>query len=287
MNNRGQKLGWVITGSGHFFEECLDFMSSLGEFDLFVSKAAEEVVRMYKKKNPSFPAKTRVFRDTTASSAPVGLFYKNYYHTLVVAPATSNSIAKFVAGISDNLATNIFASENYKLIDITEGSQNAKIKIYSYESLTCPHCAHFHTKIYPLLKKDYIDTGIVKIYFKHFPLDLAALNAAKIVQCVKKEKKLSFLNHLYKTQESWVKGKKIEDINQNLKKIVKQFEINENDFDKCLALEDVENYILNSRIDAVKKFKIESTPTIIINDKVFKDDLEYKNLKRMIEKLIY
>ena len=79
MNNRGQKLGWVITGSGHFFEECLDFMSSLGEFDLFVSKAAEEVVRMYKKKNPSFPAKTRVFRDTTASSAPVGLFYKNYY----------------------------------------------------------------------------------------------------------------------------------------------------------------------------------------------------------------
>ena len=109
MNNRGQKLGWVITGSGHFFEECLDFMSSLGEFDLFVSKAAEEVVRMYKKKNPSFPAKTRVFRDTTASSAPVGLFYKNYYHTLVVAPATSNSIAKFVAGISDNLATNIFA----------------------------------------------------------------------------------------------------------------------------------------------------------------------------------
>ena len=104
-----KRLGWVITGSGHFFEECLNIMSNLGEFDLFVSKAADEVIRMYKKKKASFPKNTRIFRDTTASSAPVGFFYKNIYHTLVVAPATSNSIAKFVAGISDNLATNIFA----------------------------------------------------------------------------------------------------------------------------------------------------------------------------------
>ena len=110
INNskNNKKLGWVITGSGHFFEECLDIMSNLGEFDLFVSKAADEVIRMYKKK-ANFPKNTRIFRDTTASSAPVGFFYKNIYHTLVVAPATSNSIAKFVAGISDNLATNIFA----------------------------------------------------------------------------------------------------------------------------------------------------------------------------------
>ena len=184
------------------------------------------------------------------------------------------------------LSINSFAGENYKLSDITEGNENAKIKIYSYESLTCPHCATFHAKIYPLLKKDYIDTGIAKIYFKHFPLDLAALNAAKIAQCVNKEKRISFLEHLYKTQESWIKGTNIEDINQNLKKSVKQFGLNEDDFDKCLAFEDVENYILNSRIEAVKKFKIKSTPTIVINDKIFKDALEYKNLKKILEKLI-
>ena len=184
------------------------------------------------------------------------------------------------------LSINSFAGENYKLSDITEGNENAKIKIYSYQSLTCPHCAIFHAKIYPLLKKDYIDTGIVKIYFKHFPLDLAALNAAKIVQCVSKEKRISFLDHLYKTQESWKRGEKIEDINQNLKKSVKQFGLNEDDFDKCLAFEDVENYILNSRIEAVKKFKIKSTPTIVINDKIFKDALEYNNLKKILEKLI-
>ena len=184
------------------------------------------------------------------------------------------------------LSINSFAGENYKLSDITEGNENAKIKIYSYQSLTCPHCATFHAKIYPLLKKDYIDTGIVKIYFKHFPLDLAALNAAKITQCVNKEKRISFLDHLYKTQESWIKGTKIEDINQNLKKSVKQFGLNEDDFDKCLAFEDVENYILNSRIEAVQKFKIKSTPTLVINDEPFKGTLEYKNIKKMLEKLI-
>ena len=184
------------------------------------------------------------------------------------------------------LSINSFANENYKLSDITEGNENAKIKIYSYQSLTCPHCADFHAKIYPLLKKDYIDTGIAKIYFKHFPLDLAALNAAKIVQCVNKEKRISFLDHLYKTQESWIKGTKIEDINQNLKKSVKQFGLNEDDFDKCLAFEDVEDYILNSRIEAVQKFKIKSTPTLVINDEPFKGTLEYKNIKKMLEKLI-
>jgi len=184
------------------------------------------------------------------------------------------------------LSINAFAGENYKLNDIIEGNENAKIKIYSYQSLTCSHCASFHTKIYPLLKKDYIDTGIAKIYFKHFPLDLAALNAAKIAQCVNKEKRISFLDHLYKTQESWIRGEKIEDINENLKKTVKQFGLSEDDFNKCLAFEDVENYILNSRIDAALKFKIKSTPTLVINDEPFKGTLEYKNIKKMLEKLI-
>ena len=184
------------------------------------------------------------------------------------------------------LSINAFAGENYKLSDITEGNENAKIKIYSYQSLTCPHCAGFHAKIYPLLKKDYIDTGIAKIYFKHFPLDQAALNAAKIAQCVNKEKRISFLDHLYKTQESWIRGEKIEDINENLKKTVKQFGLSEDNFNKCLAFEDVENYILNSRIDAALKFKIKSTPTLVINDEPFKGTLEYKNIKKMLEKLI-
>jgi dihydromethanopterin reductase (acceptor) len=100
------RLAWAVTGSGHFFDECLEFMRGLPDVDLFVSKAAAEVIRMYKSR---LPAEIRIFRDTTASAAPVGLFYEDVFHTLVVAPATSNTVAKFVYGISDTLATNVFA----------------------------------------------------------------------------------------------------------------------------------------------------------------------------------
>lgn len=103
------RIAWALTGSGHFFTECLELMHEIGELDVFVSKAAAEVVRMYKHDLAMLPDATRVFRDTTASAAPVGGFYHRAYHTLVVAPATSNTVAKFVHGISDNLATNVFA----------------------------------------------------------------------------------------------------------------------------------------------------------------------------------
>jgi dihydromethanopterin reductase (acceptor) len=102
------RWGWALTGSGHFFKECLAMIRELDEVDLFVTRAADEVIRMYKQKM-ALPKSTRVFRDTTASAAPVGNFYYGIYHTLVVAPATSNTVAKCVFGISDSLATNVFA----------------------------------------------------------------------------------------------------------------------------------------------------------------------------------
>jgi flavoprotein len=105
----GKRLAWALTGSGHFFTECLDLMTRLQGFDVFVSRAAAEVIRMYKSRVEGLPVDTRIYRDTTASAAPVGLFYEGVYHTLVLAPATSNTVAKCVAGISDTLATNVFA----------------------------------------------------------------------------------------------------------------------------------------------------------------------------------
>jgi flavoprotein len=102
------RWAWVLTGSGHCFAEALDLLRGLDHVDLFVSRAAAEVVRMYRK-NVSLPAGVRLYRDTTASAAPVAMFYHGVYHTVVVAPATSNTVAKCVLGISDNLATNVFA----------------------------------------------------------------------------------------------------------------------------------------------------------------------------------
>jgi flavoprotein len=102
------RWGWALTGSGHFFKECLAIVRELNDVDLFVSRAAAEVIRMYRQ-NFDLPKSMRIFRDTTASAAPVGAFYYGTYHTLVLAPATSNTVAKCVYGISDTLATNVFA----------------------------------------------------------------------------------------------------------------------------------------------------------------------------------
>lgn len=106
---RRPRFAWALTGSGHDFLPCLDLIRRLGEVDVFVSKAAAEVIYMYTRDRRPFPPEIRVIRDTTASAAPVGRFYKGWYHTLIVAPASSNTVAKCVWGISDTLVTNVFA----------------------------------------------------------------------------------------------------------------------------------------------------------------------------------
>ena len=167
---------------------------------------------------------------------------------------------------------------------IVSGNQNAKITIIAYESLTCSHCANFHKDVYPSLKKDFIDTGLVKIEFRHFPLDIAALNASKISLC-KQDQSLEILEKLYSNQQAWIKGKEIEDVNKNLKKFLKNagFDI---DFEKCINNKEIEDYVLNDRIEGTKNFKVNSTPTIIINNEKFEKSLNYKNLKKTLEKLI-
>ena len=175
-------------------------------------------------------------------------------------------------------------SANAEIKRIVSGNQNAKITIIAYESLTCSHCANFHKDVYPSLKKDFIDTGLVKIEFRHFPLDIAALNASKISLC-KQDQSLEILEKLYSNQRDWLKGKGIEEVNNNLKEFLKNagFDI---DFEKCINNKEIEDYVLNDRIEGTKNFKVNSTPTIIINNEKFEKSLNYKNLKKTLEKLI-
>ena len=178
----------------------------------------------------------------------------------------------------------INAESPNKIKRISIGNNNAKITIIVYESLTCSHCANFHINVLPSLKREYIDTGIAKIEFRHFPLDVAAFNASKIAQC-KNDGKSEILNSLYLNQPKWIKGKTIEEVNKNLKK----FLVSENikvDFNTCTTDKDIEDFVLNDRIEGAKKFKVNATPTIIINDKKFEKSLNYKNLKKSLEKLI-
>ena len=167
---------------------------------------------------------------------------------------------------------------------IISGNENAKITIIAYESLTCSHCANFHKDIYPKLKKDYLDTGLAKIEFRHFPLDIASLNASKVSQC-KPNQSLEILESLYSNQQAWVKGNTIEELNNNLKNFIlkKGFDL---DFEKCINNKEIEDFVLNDRIEGTKTFKINATPTIIINNKKFEKSLNYKNLKKSLEKLI-
>ena len=182
------------------------------------------------------------------------------------------------------ISTKIFAMDSKNIKDITEGNINARVEILIYESLTCPHCATFHKEIYPDLKKDFINKGLVKIQFKSFPLDIAALNASKIAHC-KNDGKSDILHFLYNNQNKWMIGENIDQINSNLEKIIKKENL-EIDFNQCINNKKIENHILEERIESVKKFEINSTPTLIINNKKFSKPLTYKNIKKAIEKLI-
>jgi len=167
---------------------------------------------------------------------------------------------------------------------ITVGNKDAKITIIAFESLTCSHCANFHKEVFPDLKKEFLDTGLAKIEFRHFPLDIAAFNASKISQC-KNDGDAKILESLYANQQKWVKGTSVEDATKNLEKFLTNqgFEI---EFESCLNNKKIEDFVLNDRIDAAKKFKVNATPTIIINNEKFEKTLNYKNLKKALEKLI-
>jgi len=173
---------------------------------------------------------------------------------------------------------------NAEVKPIIDGNSDAKIKLVVFESLTCSHCANFHKNIYPELKKDFIDNGSISIEYKNFPLDIAAFNASKIAHC-KNDGNSDVLHYLYENQRQWVKGSSIEDANKNIKDLIEKSEFGIN-VDECLADKSVEDHILEDRINGVKKFKVEATPTLIINGEKFENPSNYKKLKKYLEKLI-
>jgi protein-disulfide isomerase len=177
--------------------------------------------------------------------------------------------------------SNLNAEEVKRII---VGNKDAKITIIAFESLTCSHCANFHKNVYPELKKEYLDTGLAKIEFRHFPLDIAAFNASKIAQC-KNDGDADILESLYANQQKWVKGSSIEEANKNLQIFLKNegFSI---DFESCVNNKNIEDFVLNDRIEGAKNFKVNATPTIIINNEKFEKKLNYKNLKKALEKMI-
>ena len=165
------------------------------------------------------------------------------------------------------------------------GNSDAKVTVKVFSSLTCPHCADFHISIYENLKKDFIDKGLVKFEHHAFPLDLAALNAEIIVRChVNNDEKFKLLKKIYEKQKDWAIGSDINKINDSIKKIGAELNLEDKKMSKCLNDDKAQDDILNQRIDAQKKYKIESTPTIVINEKKYTGKSNYEQFKKAIEK---
>ena len=169
---------------------------------------------------------------------------------------------------------------------IVVGPDNAVVKIKVFSSLTCSHCANFHINVVPKIRDKYVKSGKVQLIFIDFPLDQAAFNASKLLHCLDQKKQITFLDAIYENQNKWTSGSEIEQINNNLKKMVKDLGISNIQFDKCLNDDIIGDKILNARIDGQKKYSINATPTIIINEKKFEDIANFKNIEKRIEKLI-
>ena len=169
---------------------------------------------------------------------------------------------------------------------VSIGKDDAPVEIKIYSSLTCPHCADFHTNVLPKIKSKYVETGKVKLILIDFPLDELAFNASKLLHCVDTKDQISYLDTIYETQSEWTSGTSIDKINDNLRNIVQNFGVNQEKFDKCLNNQKVEDRILEGRIYGQKRYSIESTPTIVINDKKLNTEASFKNIEKKIEKLI-
>ena len=168
---------------------------------------------------------------------------------------------------------------------LSVGQSDAKVTVKVFSSLTCPHCANFHTKIFYKLEKDFINEGKVRFEHHAFPLDLAALNAEIVVRChVDNITKIKLLGRMYEKQKIWAAGSDINKINKSIKKIGSELNLDDVKMNECLKSEEAQDSVLNQRIEAQKKYKIDSTPTILINEKKYDGKIDYKQFKKAIEK---
>ncbi|OUW74093.1 MAG: hypothetical protein CBD76_01190 [Pelagibacteraceae bacterium TMED216] len=188
----------------------------------------------------------------------------------------------FILIIIFGFNNNVFTSENLFL-----GDSQAKITVKVFSSLTCPHCADFHSEVFEKLKNEFIDKKIVRFEHHGFPLDLAALNAEKILRCTNsKEKSFSLLNKIYRDQNKWAIGTDINKINVSIMEIGLKANLNKDKMKNCLIDEKIQDQILDERIEAQKKYKISSTPSIFINEKKYEGKLNYKDFKKHLNKLL-
>ena len=169
--------------------------------------------------------------------------------------------------------------------DFLIGKEDAPITIIEYASLSCSHCADFHVNTLETLKKEYVDTGKVKIVFRDFPLNYPALLGSMVLRCVPKDYRYDYMNALFKLQSTWVNKENKKSI-QELYKIMQSGGMTKDEYDRCIYNTEIENEILQGRIDAQNEFNIASTPSFIIDGKLVEGKKTIKEFRQIIDKIL-
>lgn len=187
----------------------------------------------------------------------------------------------FIFLTSTNLKTQTILdiSEN----DFVIGNNDAPVTIIEYASLSCSHCAEFHTKTLPLILEEYVDKGLAKIVFRDFPLNYPALMGSMVLRCVPEDIRYQYQEALYELQSKWV-FRDTPKSKQELYKIMQSGGMKKEDFDKCIENVDLENEILVGLMNAQEEFKIKSTPSFIINGEVVGGNKSIKVFRQIIDK---
>lgn len=165
--------------------------------------------------------------------------------------------------------------------EISIGDANAPIKIYEYASLTCGHCAAFHSEVLPDLKKQYVDTGLVQFYFRPFPLDPYAMTGAMLVQCAIPQARLAFLETLFKRQLQWVRS---DDPLNSLRAYAKQAGMSGENFVMCLQSEANLTAVRSMYTAAKDELGVQSTPTFFVNGEKVAGNIGFEAFKKLLDK---
>ena len=175
-------------------------------------------------------------------------------------------------------------------LDITEkdfviGNEEAKITIIEYASLSCSHCADFHVNTLETLKKEYIDTGKVRMVFRDYPFNYPALLGSMVLRCIPENYRYDYMNALFKLQTDWVNKKNKKTI-QELYKIMQSGGMTKEEYDACIYNTELENEILEGVMEAQNQFNIKSTPSFIINGKLIEGNKSIKEFRQIIDKIL-
>ncbi len=170
--------------------------------------------------------------------------------------------------------------------DMVMGLDSAPVTLIEYASLTCPHCAHFDETTFPQLKSEYIDKGLVKYIYRDFPLDRMALAASQIAHCAGPERFFGFIDAIFRQQVTWTDGKDADTIIANLKKLARQGGLSDQAADACLANKELQDAVLAQSLKGEKEFKVDSTPTLIINGEKHPGALSFEELEAILKPLV-